>query len=165
MDFAWDAVQRAAGTTQPFVVAVFLLSLRLSAVFVLTPVLQAFDVPLVARVLVVVGFAAALALGLDPTQLPDAAVLDAGHLIAAIATEAALGATLALGVISAFAAISFAGRLIDVQIGFGLAQVFDPVTRRQVPVIQGAFDKLAVIVFILVDGWALVLKAVVGSFH
>jgi flagellar biosynthetic protein FliR len=163
MDFAWDAAQRAAGMHQPFVVAVFLLSLRLSAVFVLTPVLQAFDVPLTARVLIVIGLAAALALGLSPADLPDAATLDAGGLLAAMATEAALGATLALGVISAFAAISFAGRLIDVQIGFGLAQVFDPVTRRQVPVIQGAFDKLGVIVFFLANGHHALMRGIAYS--
>ena len=163
MDFALDAAQRAAGTNQPFVVAVFLLAIRLAMVFVLTPVLQAFDVPLAARALFVVGLAFALALGLDPALLPAPSSMTAGRLVVAMATEAALGATLAVGVLAAFAAISMAGRLIDVQVGFGIAQVFDPVTRRQVPVVQGAFDKLGVIVFFLVNGHHALMRGVAYS--
>jgi flagellar biosynthetic protein FliR len=56
-----------------------------------------------------------------------------------------------------------AGRLIDVQAGFGLAQVFDPVTRRQVPVVQGAFDKLGVVVFFLLDGHHALVRGIVFS--
>jgi flagellar biosynthetic protein FliR len=163
MDFAFDAAQRAAGTSQPFVVAVFLLAVRLSAIFVLTPVLQAFDVPVVARVLIVIALAFALALGVDPALLPSPRSFSTGGLIAAMCTEAALGATLAFGVIAAFAAVSMAGRLIDVQIGFGLAQVFDPVTRRQVPVVQGAFDKLGVVLFFLVNGHHALMRGIAYS--
>jgi flagellar biosynthetic protein FliR len=163
MDFAFDAALRAAGTHQPFVVAVFLLSIRLSAIFVLTPLLQAFEVPVVARVLFVVGLAVALALGLDASLLPQLAAMTAGSLVVAMCTEAALGATLALGVLSAFAAISMAGRLVDVQIGFGIAQVFDPVTRRQVPIVNAAFDKLGVILFFLVNGHHALLRGIAYS--
>jgi len=152
MDFVLDTAQRAAGTSQPFFVAVFLLATRIAPVFVMTPVLQAFGVPAIVRVLVVVAMSFALALGLDPALLPSPSSFTAGGLITAMLNEAALGATLAFGVICAFAAISMAGRLIDVQIGFGIAQVFDPVTQRQVPVVQGAFDKVGAVVFFLFNG-------------
>lgn len=161
MGFAFDAAVRAAGTHQPYVVAVFLLSIRLAAVFALTPVLQAFGVPVVARVLLVVGLAFALVSGIDPAALTPA--FDTGSLLAAMCTEAALGATLALGVSCAFAAISLAGRIIDVQAGFGMAQVFDPATRRQVPVVQAAFDRLGVIVFFLLNGHHALMRGIAYS--
>ena len=50
------------------------------------------------------------------------------------------------------------GRLLDVQIGFGIAQVFDPVTRRQVPVLASLFDQLAIVVFFLANGHHVLLR-------
>jgi flagellar biosynthetic protein FliR len=147
-----------------YLLAVLLLSLRLAAIFLMTPVFAAFSVPATARVLLVVGLAAALTLGLRPqVALQDALSWSAAALLAACATELALGAMLALAILSAFAAISFAGRLIDVQIGFGIAQVFDPVTRRQVPILTSAFDKLGVIVFFLVNGHHALLRGIAYS--
>jgi flagellar biosynthetic protein FliR len=80
-------------------------------------------------------------------------------LIAACLTELAFGALLAFGIFVAFAAISMAGRLLDVQIGFGIAQVFDPVTKRQIPVLSSAFDHLGVLLFFLADGHHALLRA------
>ena len=49
-----------------------------------------------------------------------------GALVQAVLLELGLGATLGLGIHLAFAVFSVAGRLLDVQIGFGLGQVIDP---------------------------------------
>ena len=154
----WPAVP-----DQGFVLAVFLLSLRLSAVFLLTPVLYAFSVPATARLLVVIGLAAGLAFGIPAAQTHELLLMNGGQLLAASLKELALGATLALGILTAFAAISMAGRFIDVQVGFGIAQVFDPVTQRQVPVLTSAFDKLGVIVFFLLDGHHALLRGLAYS--
>ncbi|MDB5874627.1 MAG: type secretion system inner rane protein [Ramlibacter sp.] len=162
MDFGWAQPVASAWPDAGFVLAVFLLSLRLAAIFLLTPVLYAFDVPATVRVLLLVGLAAALASG-QPMSAYDAAAMTTGGLVSAAAGELALGATLSLGVLSAFAAISFAGRLIDVQIGFGMAQVFDPLTRRQIPVLTAAFEKLGVIVFFLVNGHHALLRGIAYS--
>jgi flagellar biosynthetic protein FliR len=148
---------------QGFVLAVFLLSLRLSAIFLLTPIFSAFSVPATARLLLVIGLAVGLALGIPAGQTQAALSMGPGQLLASCMFELALGATLALSILTAFAAISMAGRLIDVQIGFGMAQVFDPVTRRQIPVLTSAFDKLGVIVFFLVDGHHALLRGIAYS--
>ena len=148
---------------QGFVMAVFLLALRLSALLLLTPLFHAFSVPASARLLLVIGLATGLALGIPATDTREMLLMTSGELIAACLKELALGATLGLAILTAFAAISMAGRLIDVQIGFGMAQVFDPVTRRQVPVLSSAFDKLGVIVFFLVDGHHALLRGIAYS--
>jgi len=133
-----------------WLLTVFLLSLRLTAVFTMTPLLAAASVPPAVRVLLVLGLAAALSLGL-PAAAPTRAAgvrLDApGALLAAGFTELALGATLSLGVLVAFAAFNVAGRLLDVQIGFGLGQVIDPASNASQPVLTSAFSQLSVLVF------------------
>lgn len=163
MDFDFARTVAAAVPDPGFMLAVFLVSLRLSAVLLLTPVLHAFNVPVTARVLLVVGLAVALSLGVSPSQTREALSMTTGQLLIAALAELALGLTLALGILTAFAAISMAGRIIDVQIGFGMAQVFDPVTQRQVPVLTSAFDKLGVIVFFLVDGHHALLRGLAYS--
>jgi len=149
-----------------WLVAVLLLSLRLSAVFLATPLLAAASVPAPVRVLFVLALAAALTLALPSAEAPGPAGprLDgAGALFAAGFAELALGATLSLGVLLAFAAFSVAGRLIDVQIGFGLGQVIDPVSSAHQPVLTSAFSQLAVLVFFLVDGHHALLRGLAYS--
>ncbi|ROZ63180.1 flagellar biosynthetic protein FliR [Ramlibacter sp. WS9] len=163
MDFELARTVSAAIPDQGFVLAIFLLSLRLSAVFLFTPILYAFSVPATARVLIVIGLALGLALGVPSAETRALLAMGNGELVAAGITELALGATLALGILIAFASISMAGRLVDVQIGFGMAQVYDPVTQRQVPVLTSAFDKLGVIVFFLLDGHHALLRGIAYS--
>lgn len=163
MDFELARTLSAAVPDPGFVLAVFLLSLRLSAVFLLTPILYAFSVPATARILLVIGLAVGLAPGIPGADTRELLSLSGGQLLAAAMTEVALGATLALGILIAFASISMAGRLIDVQIGFGIAQVFDPVSQRQVPILTSAFDKLGVIVFFLINGHHALLRGIAYS--
>jgi flagellar biosynthesis protein FliR len=163
MDFEMARTVSAALPDQGFILAVFLLSLRLSAVFLLTPILYAFSVPATARILIVIGLAVGLALGVPAAETRELLAMGTGPLVAAAITEVALGATLALSILVAFASISMAGRMIDVQIGFGMAQVFDPVTQRQIPILTSAFDKLGVIVFFLVNGHHALLRGIAYS--
>ncbi len=148
---------QAAAVLLPF----FLLSLRIAVVLAMTPVLYAMPIPNRVRALVVLALAAVLSLALP---IDSAGVrMDAGGILQAAFIEMALGATLALGVLVAFAAFSVAGNLLDVQIGFGIAQVFDPVSNRASPLLVSAFNYAAVVVFFLVDGHHALLRALAYS--
>lgn len=163
MDLGFVSALGSAVPDPGFVLAVFLISLRLAAVLLLTPILSAFSVPATARVLIVIGLAVGLALATPSMETQSLPLMNMGQLVVASMTELALGATLALGILTAFGAISMAGRMIDVQIGFGIAQVFDPVTQRQIPVLTSAFDKLGVIVFFAVNGHHALLRGIAYS--
>jgi flagellar biosynthetic protein FliR len=138
-----------------------LVATRLAALLLMTPLLQAVPVPVTVRVLLVLGLSACLALPLSsgsawqPQNLRD--------FIPALAGEACMGAAMGLGVLAAFAAISVAARLIDVQVGFGIGQVFDPVTHRPVPVLGSLLTTMAVLVFFLLDGHHALLRGVAVS--
>lgn len=150
-----------------WLVGVVLLSLRLGAVFAMTPVLAAGSVPPTIRVLVILGFAAALSAGSSPglpgLGAPPELLSSPAAMITAAFTELALGATLALGILLAFAAFSMAGQVLGVQMGLGLGQVLDPVTQRSQPVVAVAFDQLALVVFFLVGGHHALLRGLAFS--
>lgn len=145
------------------VLAIFLLSLRLAAMLLLTPILHAINVPGVVRVLLVVGLAIALASGIPGEVTAQMLSWNSGRLISACFAEVALGATMALAILSAFAAITLAGRLIDIQIGFGIAQVFDPVSKRQVPVLTAAFNQFGALMFFAMNGHHALLRGIAYS--
>lgn len=144
-----------------WIVAVLLLSVRIAAALFLTPVLHAAAVPLTVRIVLVVGLACVIALPFGGRAVTAPA--DVGGLVQAVLREAAIGATLGLGVLVAFAGFTLAGRLIDVQVGFGFPQVLDPATRAQVPVLTAILTLLAALVFFLVDGHHALLRGLAFS--
>lgn len=143
---------------------VLLLSARIAALFLMTPLLHAMPVPPSVRVLFAIGLATALALPFaGAAGAAGAEPLSVGALLQAFMQEVAIGATLGLGILMAFAGFTVAGRLIDVQVGFGIAQVFDPLTRSQVPVLTSVFTLFGVLLFFLVNGHHALLRGVAYS--
>jgi flagellar biosynthetic protein FliR len=141
--------------------SLFLLSLRMAAVFLMTPVLYALQLPGSVRLLLILSLAVVLTMGLPhpAAKVPN----DWSNLWVAAGSELALGATLGLGILIAFGAFAMAGRLLDVQVGFGLAQVFDPLSRQQIPVLNAAFNQIGILVFFLLDGHHALLRGIVSS--
>ncbi len=150
-----------------WLISVFLLSLRLAAVFLLTPVLGGAGVPVRVRVVLILALAAALSLALPAVLESSRSALGAldgsAALFRAGLTELALGATLALGIHLAFSAVAVAGEVLGIQIGFGLGRVMDPASSTALPVLTSAFNQLAVLVFFMVDGHHGLLRGVAYS--
>ena len=145
----------------PWITAVLLLATRIAAVLLLTPVLHAVAIPGLVRVLIVIAVACVLALPFgaqSPVELADT-----GALVSALVREAFIGATLGLGVLLAFAGFGLSGRLVDVQVGFGMAQVYDPLTRSRLPVVSAVFGLLAAVFFFAVDGHHALLRGIAFS--
>jgi flagellar biosynthetic protein FliR len=142
--------------------AVLLLSLRLSAVFLMTPLLAPGSVPVLVRALLILGLAACLSMGL-PGGLPGALPSNTGAWILAGLSELALGATLSLGILLAFAAFSMAGELLGFQMGFSLGQVIDPLSKSNVPILTSIFNQAAVLVFFLSNGHHVLLRGLAYS--
>lgn len=83
----------------------------------------------------------------------------------------AAGSQVILGMIVGFVAslvfvgIQFAGEVLDLQIGFAVANIIDPQTQRTITVI-GEFElALATLLFLVSDSHLLLLQGIAGSFH
>lgn len=145
-----------------WIASVLLLATRIGAVLLLTPVLYAVKMPALVRLLVVLAVSSVMALPFAAqASTPD--LQDAGALAGALLREAGIGATLGVGVLLAFAGFSLAGRLVDVQVGFGLAQVFDPQTQGRLPIVSAIFGLLAVVFFFGLDGHHALLGGIAFS--
>jgi flagellar biosynthetic protein FliR len=83
-------------------------------------------------------------------------------LLAALA-ELVTGLTLAFGVFAAFGAFSVAGKILDVQSGFGLGNVYDPVTRAGAPLFATLLNLAAVAVFFGMDAHHALLRGMAFS--
>jgi flagellar biosynthetic protein FliR len=107
---------------------------------------------------------AGLLLPVVRTPLPAGVAASAFPLGLAIALELALGFLLAYIALLLFAAAQFAGQLVDIQIGFGVANVIDPLSSSQVSLV-GQMQYLAALwVFLLLDGHHLLLRGLAGTF-
>jgi len=148
-----------------WLVVVFLVSMRLGALFVLAPGLGAIQAPGPFRVFLVVALAAAL---VPLVQIPASAHAIAGSpgaLLSSALNELVVGALLAFGLFAAFGAFMIAGRAIDVQIGFGVASLLDPVSRTHGPLLGTALNLTGLAVFLAADGHHLLLRGLALSFE
>jgi flagellar biosynthesis protein FliR len=144
-----------------WITTVLLLTVRIAAVLLLTPVLYAVAMPGAVRLAIVIALACVISLPFAASAATPPQ--DVAALVQAILREASIGATLGLGILLAFAGFAVAGRVIDVQVGFGIAEVFDPLTQTRVPVLSAVFGLLAAVFFFVVDGHHALMRGVAYS--
>ena len=144
------------------VVAFMLVSLRLAVVMFATP-LDAFGkVPAHIRLFWTLGLGFLLTTGMSQAAVALESVVD---LAVAALHELVIGAVLAFGLYTAFGAFQLAGRLMDFQAGFGAANLFDPTTNEQNPLIGTILVMLAAVVFFTTGLHHLMLKGIWFSFE
>ncbi|TAL13612.1 MAG: flagellar biosynthetic protein FliR [Aquabacterium sp.] len=146
-----------------WLLAVLLASMRLAALLVMVPVLGGAGTPPRARVLLGLALTATLLAALPlHVSAPD---LRPASLAVAALRELAIGAVMAFGLHTAFGALGLAGRLLDMQIGFTVGSIFDPVTRAASPVLGTLLTMLGAAVFYAMDGHLMLVRAVAFSFE
>ena len=146
-----------------WILTVVLAALRFGTVLALTPIFGAASVPGHLRILFVVGITAVMVSGLQiqPAQLP----ISLGAFTLATLSELTLGALLAFGVFTAFGAFLLAGRIMDIQLGFGVASLIDPANRTPSPLLGTVLNLIAVALFFAVDGHHLLIRGLAFSFE
>lgn len=146
-----------------WVLVVFLVSVRLGMVFLLTPIFAAAQVPVQVRILFVFALSAVVVggMGIAPAHLN----LVSGDLFLAVISEAVIGGLFAFGILAAFGAFLLAGRILDVQMGFGVASLVDPATRNPGSVLGIFLNLLALMLFFAVDGHHWLIRGLFYSFQ
>lgn len=141
--------------------ATVLLWVRLGALFFMSPFVSAAKVP--ATVVVVFTFALSGLFTLSFQTRATQPLGDVVQLALAVAAEVFTGALMGFALQCAFAAFAMAGQVLDVQMGFGIGAIFDPVTRANTPVLGSALALFAVAFFFALDGHHAFMRGIAFS--
>jgi flagellar biosynthetic protein FliR len=146
----------------PWALSVALLTVRLSVAVALSPVLSSYGVPALVRMALTIALAALTFSYRSAVPSATEWAADPTLLVVPVVAEVFIGALLGLAVHVVLAAVALAGRLMDVQIGFSIGSVFDPVTRTSANVLGSLVGLLGVTLFI-VSGAHLELAQLVAT--
>lgn len=146
-----------------FVTALLLVFIRLSALFLMTPLFAVTQVPVHIRVLFLLAMAGLLTAGMH--ILPVEAPQNLAMFFQAALYEFFVGALMAFGLFAAFGAFLFGGRILDLQMGFGVANLINPSTNMQAPLLGTILNLAGVMTFFLLDGHHLLIRGLAYSFE
>jgi flagellar biosynthetic protein FliR len=138
-----------------------LIVVRVSAMLFMFPVFSARQIPIPVRM--GLSFLVAFIVYHTVPQLP--ALPDLGALVAAVVSQIVLGVVVGFVAYLVFMGVQFAGEILDIQIGFAVANVISPQTQQQVTVIGELELTLATLLFLVSDSHLLFLRGIGGSFH
>ena len=147
----------------PWAFSVLLLSVRLSVAVALSPALSSYGVPAVVRVALTIALALLTFANLAPLPAASDWLATPGSMLAPVLAEVFIGALLGLGVHVLLAAFSLAGRLMDVQIGFAIGSVFDPVTRTSANILGSLLSLIGVALFVISNAHLELARLVASS--
>lgn len=136
---------------------------RLSGLVLASPIFGHGLVPVRVRA----GLVGVLALALAPV-VPSARLDDAASpwaLAGLIAVEGIVGVTLGLLAQLIFAGVQLGGQVAGIQVGFGIANVIDPMTETGATVLAQWQQLAALLAFLALDVHHVLLRAVLASFH
>lgn len=142
-------------------VAGLLLSVRIGMVLFMTPLIGGNGIPARIRVLALIALSSCLVLGMRPPL--HAGLLNMPDLLIALVHEVIWGGLLGFGVSTAFAAFLLGGRVLDLQMGFGVATLLDPNTRMQTPLLGLLLELTGIAAFLSINGHHMVLRALSAS--
>jgi flagellar biosynthetic protein FliR len=94
-----------------------------------------------------------------PASVPP----DGLSLALAAGSEVVIGGCLAFGLLTAYAATQFAGRGLDIQMGFGVASVLNPGTRSRGSLLGSLLGMVFLAVFLALDGHQVLVRALAVS--
>ena len=144
--------------------AVFLLLLtRVGGIFMLSPFFGSLNIPVYFRAATSFAFALVLFPVVDNFQGITAPDTLLGY-IGAVLAELFVGWLIGLVAYISFAAITFAGKVMDMQAGFAVVNVMDPTSGQQMPLIGSFLYNLGIIVFVVTNGHHMIISALFESF-
>jgi len=142
---------------------VFLLVLiRVGGVLTTAPIFGSSNIPSQIKIVVILVFSLILNPFLpSPTVLPE----QIHHFLMLVFSELLIGVTLGLIGKILFAAVEFAGAMTGFQMRLSIANVFDPASMQQISLLSKLETLIASLVFLSLDGPALVVQTMVRSYQ
>ena len=153
-----DIVPEIYGKIQQFT----LIFLRVGAIIVLAPVFGSRNIPLQLKA----GFSLVLSLMLVPVVSPvSMSHLTMAEFVMLVGKEILVGIFFGLVTMLVFVGIQIAGRIMGMQIGFGIVNVIDPQSQTQVSIIGQFKYIIAILLLLSFHGHHLIIQGMVESFR
>lgn len=143
-----------------FLPAFLLVLCRITAYFVTVPIFSLRGVPVQFRI----GIAFFMALFAFMTMDAQVIQMD-GLYILLILRETLVGILLGFIAYLFFTVAQIAGSFVDMQMGFGVANVIDPMTGAQSPVLGNLKFFIAILLFLAMDGHHYLVHAIMNSYE
>lgn len=142
--------------------AFLLVFVRMTGLFIVAPIFGRRNIPAYLKI----GFSFFTAIILVNTiQIPPPEAYDSLLQVAFMAAkEFIVGITIGFVAYLAFTAIYVAGEIIDMQIGFGVVNIMDPISNIQVPITSNVYFILSMLVYLAVNGHHVLIKALFDSY-
>lgn len=136
---------------------------RVTGIFLMAPIFGSQQVPVQVKLALSLIITALIGMTLSPEniQLPSQLL----GLVLLIASEMAIGFLIGYFVYLVFAAVTVAGQMIDMQLGFSIVNVVDPQFGTQLPLVGNFLYLLAMLVFLALNGHHVVLTALYRSYE
>lgn len=139
-----------------------LVFVRMTGLFVVAPIFGRRNIPTYFKI----GFSFFIALILVNTSVLQAVQyhdsIPAYALL--IMKEFLVGLSIGFIAYIAYTAIYIAGEIIDMQIGFGVVNVLDPISNIQVPVTSNLYFIISMLIFFTINGHHMLIKSLFDSF-
>jgi len=149
------------GFTQAQFETLLLVFIRTSTMLFVFPVFSAGQIPIMVRI----GLAGLISFILYRALQLAAPIGNMGALVAAVVSQIVIGLIVGFVAYLVFMGVQFAGEIVDIQIGFAVANIISPQTQQQVTVIGELELTLATLVFLISNSHLLMLQGIGGSFN
>jgi len=139
-----------------------LVFLRIASLFMTAPILGTNTIPVITKI----GFAFLVSFIIYPI-LDHNIILPSSSLSYAIiaARQVIMGVIIGYASYIIFAAIQLSGQIIDLQMGFGIVNVIDPMSNTQVSIIGQFQFILGMLIFMSINGHHVLFQAISDSFR
>lgn len=136
---------------------------RMTGLFLSAPVFANKQMPARIKILIIIVLSAAMAYYVPVNYAVQ--LTTPAYFIAALVLEVAIGYTIGLVAYVCFAAIQLAGQIMDMQMGFAIVNVVDPMSGTQVPLMGNFSNLLALLIYLSINGHHYLLQALAQSYQ
>ena len=140
-----------------------LIILRVGGIMTVAPIFGHRSVPTMAKIGLILLLSIILlpTLATVPVKLPG----ELFSMTAVLVKEVVAGLLVGFTSLLLFIAVQFAGRIIGLQMGFGIVNVIDPNSQTQVSLVGQFQFILAMLIFLSLNGHHMILSAIANSFE
>jgi flagellar biosynthetic protein FliR len=134
---------------------------RITSFFVVAPVFSSRNVPAQFKIAfsLLITFLVFMTYGIKMTIVPDA------NYVLAVFREVLTGLLLGFTAYLYFTVVQTAGAFMDLQMGFSMANIIDPLTGTSAPLLGNMKFMLAVLIFLSINGHHYLLNAILRSYE